>query len=174
MVQLFGTQLDALQHLPFHYERGGLHEGHSNAGGHGGQAKAIAADQAAPSRCRDSMMNVQTQLPSSERHARTCSDSTTLDPHSVRAIAERVADLGMLDTRAGHGSRCACSGRAGSRSSRTCTRLRAARGPSARAMARSQREVHLSRSPASLFHRRPRAIHLRGALRMLPPSSLPS
>ena len=46
---------------------------------------------------RASRMNVQTQLPSSERQARTCSGSTRSTPHPVRPVADRVAEPRVLE-----------------------------------------------------------------------------
>ena len=96
-----------------------------------------------------------------------------LDPQPIRAVANRVADLRDVGTREGRDRRCACRGRAGSRSSRTCRRRRAATAPSGRSRARQPRPERQCRLPGSRLRRRPREGRRRETGRRLPDLSLP-
>ena len=83
---------------------------------------------------RSSSTKVHTQLPSAERQARTrsCSRRSTACGSCRNRSCRPPWDAG---TRGARGRRCACGGRAGSRSSRRCRRRHAAPVPSAPAMA---------------------------------------
>ena len=94
---------------------------------------------------RSSSTNVQTQLPSSDRQARTCSGIDLLDAHPVRAVGRSCRRSAGAGTRAGRDRRCACRARGRSRSSRRCRRRHVGPGPSARATATRLRRVRRSR-----------------------------
>ena len=91
----FRALLDPVQHLAFHHERGGLHRQHPDARRQPGQPKRLRLIEPRLSVAFAST-NVQTQLPSSERHASTWPGSTRSRRMRFCAEADRVAQLGLL------------------------------------------------------------------------------